>query len=145
MMNKKGEKIILENTVVTILFILLFIVVVIILTGWWNKYHSKDNIPAMKSLDLLQKNINLLKEGSTRSVPLQTAHSGEEYYIQGFENLDFCEHCICICRELCVYEEKELEKYCRKINYEFRDRIYSEEIRTFEFTLKNDLIILRNE
>jgi hypothetical protein len=117
--NRKGD-LITPNTVLAILFLILTIVVISILAQWWKAYNSSGTLPGERSLDILQKSINLLAPGDSRVVPIQT----NLYSIRSF-NDEKCTmqddkplNCICLCDdENCDISLKDNNRYCRIIKY----------------------------
>jgi hypothetical protein len=128
MSNKKGD-LITPNTVVAILFLILTIVVISILAQWWKAYNSRGILPAERSIDLLQKNINLMSENdkNPRIVPIQTnlysirtvGDCNEE--VTDKDGKPKTAYCICICTEdsgeSCINSQDNKEKYCRLTVY----------------------------
>lgn len=141
-LGKKGSDLISENTVVAILFLILTVVVLVILVNWWKAYNSRGTIPAIKSLDILQRNVNLLEPGADpRLVPLQT----QNYEIKSFTDPYVCGedkekkpyNCLCVCESSssCEMAYKTPEDNCRVIKYEARFSINSDVIKNYRVYL----------
>ena len=144
-LNKKGSELVLKNTVEAILFLLLFIVVIIILRTWWNAYQSQGSMPALISLDGLQKAIDKLDPeymDITRTAAIQT----NNYLIRGYVgNLDLCGeqggealNCICVCEsDTCEFGYKDPNKNCRIVKYKPESlRIEQEEENVINYVVR---------
>jgi len=130
-LKKRGTDLISQNTVVAIVFLVLTIVVISILAAWWKEYNSRGVLPAERSIDLLQKNINLMSEtdSNPRIVPIQTNlysirtvdNEGCNEIVADEKGKAGASYCICVCTEedsdYCINAQDNKEKYCRLTKY----------------------------